>query len=89
MSRKQNNAKRHARKQKSLNHQTTYHENEMVKATNIATGEVKYYKNGKQASLGIGCSHVLVYRCLSPDDYAKTAKGWRLEYVPLYHGIIN
>ena len=61
----------------------------MVKATNIETGEERLYKNGMCAAKGIGCSHVLVYRCLNPEDYAKTARGYQLEYVPLHYGIIN
>ena len=41
------------------------------------------------ASRGIGCSHVLIYRVLNEDDYASSAKGWKLEYVPLAYGIID
>ena len=38
------------------------HKGEFVKATNIETSEVKFYKNGMDASRGIGCSHVLAYK---------------------------
>ena len=40
------------------------HKNEFVKATNAETGEVKFFKNGMDASREIGCSHVLVYKAL-------------------------
>ncbi len=42
----------------------TSHRNEFVKATNLATNEVKFYKNGMEASREIGCSHVLAYNAL-------------------------
>ena len=42
----------------------TNHKNEFVKATNTTTGEVKFYKNGMNASCEIGCSHVLAYKVL-------------------------
>ena len=43
----------------------TTHKNEFVKATNAKTGEVKFFKNGMDASREIGCSHVLVYKALN------------------------
>ena len=39
------------------------HKNEFVKATN-ANGEVKFFKNGMEASRELGCSHILVYKAL-------------------------
>ena len=42
----------------------TSHKNEFVKATN-ANGEVKFFKNGMEASRELGCSHVLVYKALN------------------------
>ena len=42
----------------------TNHKNEFVKATNLETNEVKFFKNGIDASCEIGCSHVLVYKAL-------------------------
>ena len=61
----------------------------MVKATDIETGEVKLFKNVMQCSKALGFSHVLGYRVINKSDYAKTARGWELEYVPLQYGIIN
>ena len=40
------------------------HNNELVKATN-ANGEVKFFKNGMEASRELGCSQVLVYKALN------------------------
>ena len=44
--------------------------------------EVKFYKSGIAAARDIGCSHVLVYRAANPDDFAKSAHGWKFEWVP-------
>ena len=55
------------------------HKDEFVKATNIETSEVKFFKNGMDASRGIGCSHVLAYKVLKNE--VAMARGWRLEYV--------
>lgn len=85
--RKRNNSRKMARARKSLNYKHVTHHNELIKAVN-AEGKVMLFKNGRDAANGIGCSHVLIYRCLNPEDYAKTAKGWTLSYVPLYEGII-
>ena len=85
--RKRNNSRKMARARKSLNYRHVTHHDELIKAVN-AEGEVMLFKNGREAADGIGCSHVLIYRCLNPEDYAKTAKGWTLSYVPLYEGII-
>ena len=57
----------------------TNHKDEFVKATNIETSEVKFYKNGMDASRGIGCSHVLAYKVLKNE--VAMARGWRLEYI--------
>ena len=89
VTRKQNNSRKHARLMKHLNHTNTRHENEMIKSTNVKTGEVTYYRNGMAAAKGIGCSHVLVYRCLNPNDYATTAKAHKLEWVAITDGIIK
>ena len=40
------------------------HKYEFVKATNLETNEVKFYKNGMEASQEIGCSRVLAYKAL-------------------------
>ena len=55
------------------------HKNEFVKATNIEANEVKFYKNGMEASREIGCSHVLAYKVLKNE--VELARGWRLEYI--------
>ena len=57
----------------------TNHKDEFVKATNIETSEVKFFKNGMDASRGIGCSHVLAYKVLKNE--VAMARGWRLEYI--------
>ena len=57
----------------------TSHKDEFVKATNIETSEVKFFKNGMDASRGIGCSHVLAYKVLKNE--VVMARGWRLEYI--------
>ena len=57
----------------------TSHKNEFVKATNGKTGEVKFFKNGMEASREIGCSHVLAYKALKKE--IATAHEWKLEYI--------
>lgn len=79
--RKQNNRTEHARKMKSKNASCTNHDNEVIKATK--GDEVRYFKNGHIAAKGIGCSFPLIYLVLNPNHYAKTAKGWNLEWVPV------
>ena len=54
------------------------HKNEFVKATN-ANGEVKFFKNGMEASRELGCSHVLVYKALNNQGEEKGT--WKLEYI--------
>ena len=44
--------------------------------------EVKFYKSGIAAARDIGCSHVLVYRAANPEDFPKSACGWKFEWVP-------
>ena len=63
----------------SETHKRTNHKNEFVKATNGKTGEVKFFKNGMDASREIGCSHVLVYKALNNQDKEKGT--WKLEYI--------
>lgn len=74
---------------KSMNYKNVRHDNQIVKVTNLSTGKVELYKNAMRASKAIGCSHVLVYRCLNPYDYATTAYGHKVEYVPLTYGILD
>ena len=62
-----------------LKQNRTSHKDEFVKATNIETSEVKFFKNGMDASRGIGCSHVLAYKVLKNE--VAMARGWRLEYI--------
>ena len=57
----------------------TSHKDEFVKATNIKSGEVKFFKNGMEAAKEIGCSHVLAYKALKNE--IASAYGWRLEYI--------
>ena len=78
--RKQNNSTKHARQMKSKNASCVNHQNECIKA--VKGGEVQYFKNGRTAAKAIGCSFPLIYQVLNPDHFAKTAKGWHLEWVP-------
>lgn len=43
---------------------------------------MQFFKNGRDAARAIGCSHVLVYRVASGDDYPCSANGWKLQWVP-------
>ena len=61
------------------NRKHTSHKDEFVKATNLDTQEVKFFRNGVEASVEIGCSRVLVYRALAKKS--KDACGWKLEYI--------
>ena len=85
--RKRNNSRKMARKRKSLHSKTTSHRNEIIRATK--DGQEILFKNGMVASRELGCSHVLIYRCLNPEDYATTAKGWKLEWVPFTYGVLE
>lgn len=64
---------------KSLNYQHADHHHQFVKAVNVKSGEVKYFKNCHQCGLGIGCSHVMVIKVLR--GQFKAAKGWKLTYI--------
>ena len=55
------------------------HKDEFVKATEIKTNEVVFYKNGMDASIGIDCTPTLAYKALKSREFS--AKGWRLEYI--------
>ena len=68
---------------KSKNANATDRRDYVIKCTNLKTGEVDYFINGKVAAKVLKCSHVLVYRVLNKTDYAKTAKGHLLEWVDL------
>ena len=81
LTRKQNNSTSHAKKMKSVNAKSQQHVGQLVKATNLKTGEVKYFKNGKHAAEAIGCSHVLVYQVLNNKTYQKSAYRYALEWV--------
>lgn len=59
--------------QKRMNHKDCF-----VKATN-ANGEVKFFKNGMEASRELGCSHVIVYKALN--NQGKEKGVWKLEYI--------
>ena len=61
------------------NGKRTSHVGEIVEATNLSTGEVRHFKNARQASQKIGCSHVMVIKVLRGDF--KQTMGWALKYV--------
>ena len=64
---------------KTKTQKRTTHKNEFVKVTNLETNEVKFFKNGMEASREIGCSHVLAYKALKKE--IATAHEWKLEYI--------
>ena len=59
----------------------TTHKNEFVKLTNLETNEVKFYRNGLDASMDIGCPHVLVSRALRNEGEEEGKGNWRVEYI--------
>ena len=65
---------------KSLNYKKTNHKDEFLRAENIATGEVKFFKNGIEAAKFIGCSHVLIYNVIN-GKFANSAKGWKVCWI--------
>ena len=65
---------------KSMNAVHTNHADELIKATNLATGEVRYFKNGRDAAKGLSCSHVLIYNAIQ-GKITTTAKGWKVCWV--------
>lgn len=80
VSRKFNNSRKHTRMMKSQNYKRTSHKDEFLKAENLATGEVRFFKNGIHAAKGLGCSHVLIYNAIS-GRMTTNAKGWRLSWI--------
>ena len=67
-----------------MNHQATPHDGQIIKAEK--DGEVKFFRNGREAARQLGCSHVLVYNCLNRKLSAKRARGWTLEWTELGNG---
>ena len=65
---------------KSQNYKRTSHSNEFLRAENLKTGEVKYFKSGMEAAKFIGCSHVLIYNVIA-GKFANTAKGWKVSWI--------
>ena len=66
-------------KMESETKKRTTHKNEFVKLTNLETNEVKFFKNGMEASREIGCPHTLVYKALNNQGEEKGT--WKLEYI--------
>lgn len=77
----ENNSDKLARKRKSQNARFVKRDNQIIRAVNKKTGEIRYYEYAKQVMVDLKCSHVLVYNVLNPNHFAKTAKGWFLEYI--------
>ena len=75
-----NNSRPHAKQMREVNRRMTRHDSEYVRAEHTGSGEVRFYKNGKQASIGIGCSSPFVYMALT--GKTDTCYGWKLNYVP-------
>lgn len=65
---------------KSQNHKKTQHTDEYLKVTNLETGEVRWYLNGRKAAAEIGCSHVLIYKAIE-GIVCTHAMGWKCEWV--------
>lgn len=87
VSRKTNNSTKRSRQLRREHYTCTRHPDHIVKATK--DGEERLFKNVNQCCRELGFSHVLGYRVINKSDYAKTAKGWTLEYVPLQYGILD
>lgn len=81
VTKKANNKTKHARKSKSSNASHQSHYNECIRAEK--DGEVKYFINGHIAAKELGCTHPLIYNVINKNHWAKTAKGWKLQWVPL------
>jgi hypothetical protein len=81
VSRQFNNSRKHTRMMKSKNYKRTNHRDEFLKAENVDTGEVRFFKNGIQAAKGLGCSHVLIYNAIT-GNVTTHAKRWKLSWVP-------
>lgn len=54
------------------------HRNEIVKAADMNSGEVRYFANAREAAGALHCSHVLVHYAL--DSRNHSANGWKLEW---------
>lgn len=80
LTRKENNSKSHTRQLKSKNAKNTSHKGNVIKGID-KQGNIKYFKNGMKCAAQLNCSHVLVYNVLNPNHFAKTAKGWKLEWI--------
>ena len=79
VTRKQNNSSAHSKKARSVNSKWSSHTNQVIKAEK--DGIVRYFKNGKHASVQLNCSHVLIYNAINHRSSAKRAKGWTLQWV--------
>lgn len=77
VSRTENNSKPHARKMKTMNHKRTNRSGQCVMG--IKESEVRYWSNGRQCAIALGCSTTLVYYAL--EGRIGTASGWALEWV--------
>jgi len=79
VTRQENNSRLHSRRLKSQNHTATNRDDQLILMRKGKRIEIAV--NGYACARMIGCSHVLVYNVLSPDHWAKTAKGWSLAWV--------
>lgn len=75
-----NNSRDHAKMMREKNRKLTTHDGEYVKAVNKESGEVRYFKNGKQTAIALGCSSPFVYMTLN--GQTPSCYGWTLTYVP-------
>lgn len=83
VTRKENNSTEHSKMLRRLHAKRTNHSTEVVRAVNKKTGEVKYFANGRQCAQAIHCSHVAAYKCLNPEHYGYSVKGWCLTWEPV------
>jgi hypothetical protein len=79
VSRKFNNSRKHARRLKSENNMKTTHNEQMIRAENVSTGEVLYFRNGIDAARRLDCSTPFVYMALT--GKTPLCKGHMLKWV--------
>lgn len=77
VSRKFNNSRPHARKLKSLGRRGEPKLHLAVRAEK--DGQTRYFKNARQAALGLGFSHVMSIKVLGGEF--NNAHGWKLTYI--------
>lgn len=81
--------KENSRKRKRNSHnglKNNAHASKIIQATD-KEGKMRFFMNAYDAAKCIGCSHVLIYRVLNPNDWPQTAKGHMLEWREIKSGM--